>query len=268
MPSRLKHVGAEAIAIARQGRLMLTARRDRAPRDARHLVAFVHGYGASGAVFLPLRERVERELGVATLEYTYGSRWSFDRITRGLAERLGAARRDGVTLDIVGHSLGGLVTRWYLQELGGAEHVRRAVLLATPHDGTTNARLALGPVRSVLSPRSPVLSRLAASRASAEGVVHTALVAGADLMIRPPASAAALSGADVRWFDDVGHNEMLFHDAVHDAVLDALRADHPGADVPGSEGAASDARDSDGRGSKDAGADGAGDADSRGDDGR
>ena len=54
---------------------------------------------------------------------------------------------------------------------------------------------------------------------------HTALVAAADLMVTPPASAAALEDADVRWFDGLGHNCMLFDPAVHEAVVEALRDD-------------------------------------------
>ena len=41
-------------------------------------------------------------------------------------------------------------------------------------------------------------------------------------MVTPPASAAALPGASVRWFHELGHNAMLFDEGVHDAVVDAL----------------------------------------------
>ncbi len=196
----------------------------RAPRHTPgpRVVAFIHGYGAAGAVFDPLRERLERALGVGTLDYTYRSGWGFERIAQGLARRLDSLAADGVEVDLVAHSMGGLVARWYLQELGGARSVSRAVLLATPHDGTASARLALGPAREVLLPGSPVIRRLAAGRDRAASVAHTALVAGADLMVTPPASAAALAEAEVRWFDDLGHNAMLFDDDVHDAVREAL----------------------------------------------
>lgn len=222
MRDKVRQLGSEALAIAKQGRLMIRRRRPRSDAHGARVVAFVHGYGAAGPVFDPLRERVERDVSVTTLDYTYGSTWSFERIVRGFAERVDRVVREGREVDLVGHSLGGLVARWYLQELGGAEVVGRAVFLATPHDGTASAKLALGPVRGVLGPGSAVIRRLASGRARAASVAHTALVAGADLMVTPPASAAAIEDAEVRWFDDVGHNAMLFHEGVHQAVSEAL----------------------------------------------
>jgi len=39
-------------------------------------------------------------------------------------------------LDVVGHSEGGLIGRYYIQKLGGARRVRHLVTLGTPHRGT------------------------------------------------------------------------------------------------------------------------------------
>lgn len=216
-------LGREAAAWARQGQLIvLGPRRPREVRaDARRVVVFVHGYGAAGAVFEPLRCEVEKKLGVATVDFTYRSTASFARITADLArllDRLAEGRR----LDLVGHSLGGLLSRWYLQEMGGARYVDRIVTLATPHAGTASARIAPGPLRHALLPGSAVVRRLAAGRSRAAGVAHTALVAGADLMVTPPSSAAAIEGARVKWFDDLGHNAMLYAPEVHAEVLAAL----------------------------------------------
>ena len=44
---------------------------------------------------------------------------------------------------IIAHSLGGLVSRWYIEELGGEEHVSKLVTLATPHQGTYLAYMGL-----------------------------------------------------------------------------------------------------------------------------
>lgn len=223
MRELFRTLSGEAAAVARQGQLIfLGKKRPRRVPEGGRVVAFVHGYGAAGAVFEPLRRRVENELGLPTIDFTYGSMWSFERVTSALAEELARLTRDGREIDLVGHSLGGLVSRWWTQEMGGAPHVRRIVTLATPHAGTASARLAPGPLRAVLLPESPVVRRLAAGRSRAAAIDHTALVAGADLMVTPPASAAALRDAEVRWFDGLGHNAMLFAPAVHDAVLDAL----------------------------------------------
>jgi len=41
------------------------------------------------------------------------------------------------SVDIVAHSMGGLVTRYYMNNLGGASKIRRVITLGTPHKGTT-----------------------------------------------------------------------------------------------------------------------------------
>lgn len=223
MRKTLTRLGREAAAFARQGQLIvLGPKRSRSIRaDADRVVAFVHGYGAAGAIFEPLREEVERRLGLPTIDFTYRSISTFSRITTDLAAMLDRIA-EGRRLDLVGHSLGGLLSRWYVQEMDGARHVDRIVTLATPHAGTASARIAPGPLRSVLLPGSAVVRRLAAGRARAAGIAHTALVAGADMLVSPPASAAAIENARVLWFEDLGHNAMLFDRGVHEAVIEAL----------------------------------------------
>jgi pimeloyl-ACP methyl ester carboxylesterase len=228
MRRKLATFGREAFAWARQGQLIFLAKKRAQQRvdGAERAVVFVHGWGAAGAVFEPMRAHVERRLGLPTVDFTYRSSSSFTHITSELAVLLDGLA-EGCRLDLVGHSLGGLLSRWYAQEMNGARHVARIVTLATPHAGTASARMAIGPLRSVLLPGSTVIRRLAAGRARAANIAHTALVAGADLMVSPPASAAAIDDANVRWFDELGHNALLYDRAVHEALIDALSERDP-----------------------------------------
>lgn len=219
-------LGREARAIAAQGRLIFRARGRAEPLpDTQRTVLFVHGFLAAGPVFDPMRARVEHDLGpgVGTVDFTYGPSREFEEIADDLRDRIEllAGRTDRVS--IVCHSLGGLLSRWCLQELGAAAVVDRVVLMATPHAGTRSARLAFGPLGEVLRPGSRVIHRLAARRHAAGNVRHVAIVAGSDMMITPPASAAAIEDAEVFWFHELGHNELLFDDGVRELVTRALR---------------------------------------------
>jgi triacylglycerol lipase len=49
--------------------------------------------------------------------------------------------------------MGGLIGRYYLQKLGGAQRIRRLVTLATPHRGSYTARLV--PMRPALAQMYP-----------------------------------------------------------------------------------------------------------------
>ena len=209
----------EARALARQGWL-IARRRGRGWRDASvhpqapH-VAFVHGFLAAGPVFDPLRAAVHASLGAPTLDITYGPHRDFESIAAELAERVRREVPPGRALAIVGHSLGGLLARWYVQELGG--RAVGLVSIATPHGGAPRARRFPGSLARALRPGGRVLRRLGDSA----GVPHVSIVGGRDRLV-PTASALAIRDAEVHVYDHLGHNGVLFDPAVHARVVQAL----------------------------------------------
>jgi pimeloyl-ACP methyl ester carboxylesterase len=66
--------------------------------------------------------------------FAYRPRLDYQRIARDLAAHIDAVRRDtgAAQVDVVGHSLGGLVARYFVQT-GGGHSVRRLVTLGTPY---------------------------------------------------------------------------------------------------------------------------------------
>ncbi|KAA2264636.1 alpha/beta fold hydrolase [Solihabitans fulvus] len=62
---------------------------------------------------------------------------------------------------VVGHSLGGLIARYYVQRLGGDRRVRTLVTLGTPHGGTLTAYLLPTNLVRQLRPGSELLTELA-----------------------------------------------------------------------------------------------------------
>jgi pimeloyl-ACP methyl ester carboxylesterase len=224
MELRVPAFGREAVAIAMQG--LLIARHLRRPAPAvrgDRVVLFVHGFMAAGPVFDPMRARVTEATGLATLDFSYGFLEDFHAIAARLARFVDARVPAGVPVSIVGHSLGGLVARWYAQELGGQVRVDRLVTLATPHAGTVTARFAPGPLRDVLVPGSAVLRRLDRSTLERAPLPHTTIVAEDDRTIVPLTSASAAPFARVHHVRGIGHNESLFSAEVHALIVEALR---------------------------------------------
>jgi len=169
----------------------------------------VHGFMARGPVWGPMREAVVAAHDVETIDLSYGPLETFDAVcdrVRRLIERLHADR----PVTLVGHSLGGLVSRRIVQtdDAVGAR-IDRLVTLASPHEGTRAARLPAGPLVAAIRPGSSVIRALDRDRHLLERVHRVAVVASRDRMITPPSSAAQLPGAEVVWLD-VGHNEILF----------------------------------------------------------
>jgi len=57
---------------------------------------------------------------------------------RKLKEQLDSPQLAGRQVDIMAHSMGGIVARIYIQELGGAARVKRLVTMGTPHLGSAH----------------------------------------------------------------------------------------------------------------------------------
>ena len=225
MPFRSLRLG-EPVAVARQG--LLIARRwvrgveRRFEGEAPH-VLFVHGYLAGGAVFDPLRAHVESALAHTTTDFEYGPHRAFEAVAEDLVAHVEQLPRE-LPLVLVGHSLGGLIARWYVEELGGAVRVDGVVTLATPHGGTERARIAPGSLGAALRPGSAVIRRL-----DVESSAPLVSIAGGDDRVVSVASASAVRNARVEVIPGVGHNELLYDRRAHDVVVRAVRDRADGA---------------------------------------
>ncbi len=75
--------------------------------------------------------------------YTFAYDWRQDNRISG--RQLGAfvqkmeARHPGAKAWLIGHSNGGIISRWYIQEEGGRDHVERLFYMASPWDGAPKA---------------------------------------------------------------------------------------------------------------------------------
>jgi triacylglycerol lipase len=128
-------------------------------------ILLVHGFVENHAIFT-IMERALRRRGFHMLTaYDYGLlTHSIPRAAirlGGAIERL-ATHSGYERIHVIGHSLGGLITRYYVQRLGGDRRVHTLVTLGTPHQGTQLARAApLLPLVRQLTPSSPIIQELA-----------------------------------------------------------------------------------------------------------
>lgn len=63
-------------------------------------------------------------------------------------------------LDLIGFSMGGIVSRYYIQRLGGIERVQRFVSISAPNNGTLTGYLSGRPGCAQMRPGSPLLRDL------------------------------------------------------------------------------------------------------------
>lgn len=128
-------------------------------------------------------------------------------------------------VDIVAHSMGGLVALYYVKRLGGRDRVRRLILLGTPATGTWSALLGLftapfGRASLQLLPSSSFLRELHDTPLPPDVDVVSV---GGERDVLAPLRSTALAG--VRHIAlPCNHSGLLVDAQVADAIDELLRA--------------------------------------------
>lgn len=127
-------------------------------------IVLVHGWVDNRAVFTLLRRSLQRRgFGrVVTMNYNVFTH-DVPKAARRLAVLVEALCEETgyEQVHVVGHSMGGLVARYYVQRLGGDARVHTLATLGTPHSGTRAAHLVLGRAVKDLRRGSAVIRELA-----------------------------------------------------------------------------------------------------------
>jgi pimeloyl-ACP methyl ester carboxylesterase len=203
-------------------------------------VLLIHGYMATrGSLHLLERQLTAR--GLVVMTYSLGPVHLGDiRDSAGLIARKVesiVAQTEVTRVDIVGHSMGGLVGLDYLKRLGGRHRVRRLVMLGTPTQGTWSALLGLvtaplGLASLQLLPGSPFLRELA-DRPLPAGAEVISIGAIRDWLA--PLSSTVLDG--IRHIAlPTGHSGLLVDEEVAKVVADLLLEGAPPGSVDAARG--------------------------------
>ena len=106
-------------------------------------VILVHGFNNSFPDLAPLGEKlVSRGLYRNAFAVSYDWRLPPDQPAAYLRDRLRELRAFPKSVDIVSHSLGGVIVRFALEEFGETLAVRNAVFVCSPHQGLLTAELS------------------------------------------------------------------------------------------------------------------------------
>ncbi|MGZ3396350.1 MAG: DUF7379 domain-containing protein, partial [Isosphaeraceae bacterium] len=120
--------------------------RDRVAK-AQRILLFVHGIIGDTQSMVP-SVQLARLADARPLASLYDLVLTFDyenlnttieengRLLKKRLEAVGLGPGHGKTLDIAAHSMGGLVSRWFIEQEGGNQVVRRLVMLGTPNGGS------------------------------------------------------------------------------------------------------------------------------------
>ena len=192
-------------------------------------VLLVHGYGhnRSGWTFLV------RHLRHCGFDHVYSLNYSplahdLPGLARELARRIDAIREvtGARRVHLVGHSLGGIVIRYYVQLLGGDANVDTAITIASPHEGTLAAGFGRSPVLRQLRVGSWVIQALDET-ARPSPVQWVSYYSNLDVLVQPASSAMlrhpALDATNVL-VKDHGHLSILLAPGLGRSIASRLAA--------------------------------------------
>jgi triacylglycerol lipase len=154
-------------------------------------VVLVHGILEDGKAFDSLKSRLERhgiKCLVPQLKPNDG-RSGLEKLAQDLKTDIDAEFGPDERFAVVGFSMGGLVSRHYLQKLGGAERCDAFVTVSTPHHGTTMAHVFPGKGARQMEPGSDFLRDLEETESTLGDMPVVSYRTPMDLIILPTASS-------------------------------------------------------------------------------
>lgn len=149
-----------------------------------------------------------------------GGAAKLEELAAQLAEFVAHNIPDG-QFDLVGFSMGGLVSRYYVQRLGGVARVRNFVTMAAPHNGTRLAHLQRAPGYLQMRPGSEFLRDLATDADTLRSVNFTSLYTPLDAIVVPARSAVMPQARNIRIWAAM-HPSFLLEKRCIRAVAGAL----------------------------------------------
>ncbi len=189
-------------------------------------VVLVHGINDTGAVFLKMVTSLRRQgLTVYSLDLTPNNGDAgLDELAQQLANFINNTFPLEQPLDIVGFSMGGIISRYYVQRLGGINRVQRFITIASPHHGTVMAYASQRYGCLQMRPDSLFLEDLNSDVLMLQQLDFTSVWTPYDLMIVPPSSSRLPVGKEVI-VPALTHPWMLTDTRTIATVIEALAAE-------------------------------------------
>jgi triacylglycerol lipase len=191
--------------------------------NTRNPVLLVHGIIRTSAIFHRMSTFLS-DRGWSTYSFNLkpnNGSLGLNQLAAQVADYIDQTFAPDQPLDLVGLSMGGLVTRYYVQRLGGIDRVQRLITISAPHQGTQMAYLSsrLGCVQ--MRPGSPFIADLDRDVEMLERLNFTSIWTPWDFIIVPAQSSQMPIGREVKLSVFI-HSRMVRNTKTLHAVAAAL----------------------------------------------
>jgi triacylglycerol lipase len=144
-----------------------------------------------------------------------------EELAAQLADFVAQALPDGERFHYIGFSMGGLIGRYYLQELGGRARMANLVTISTPHRGTYMANSLWLPAVRQMRPESDFIHQLNSDLTALAERRFVSIWTPLDLSVVPPSNSELPVGESRRVFG-IAHALMPMNRRVWRAVEESL----------------------------------------------
>lgn len=190
----------------------------------RNPVLLIHGIWDTGKVFYKmvpyLNERGWDKVYHLDLKPNNGDA-PLEELAQQVAEFAIATFGDEQIFDLIGFSMGGIISRYYLQRLGGIKRIQRFITISSPHNGTLTGYGSLKPGCKQMRYDSELLADLNKDVEMLKEIEFTSIWTPYDLMILPPTSSKISFGREVT-LPVLVHAWMLTDSRCLEAVMEGL----------------------------------------------
>lgn len=192
----------------------------------RPLIVLVHGYGINSAcmfgLWLNLRKRGFRNIIVPNNRKKFGVIYTIAEYLNREIESVTNHEENEVYL--IGHSMGGIILRQYLDTYPNPKMVAGVMTLASPHHGTKLAYLGRGVCSRQLSPGSEYLAHLNERKDGLKQYRFRSLFSAFDAFMVPWRTPILFEYRPEDELPLVGHNTFLWSPTVADLIAEEIRS--------------------------------------------
>ncbi len=190
-------------------------------------VLMIHAYFQNASNYWLMKARLRRDGWSHLYTLTFSPPWaSIPVLSQQVKARIDKIldKTGAKKVDIIAHSMGGLVSRYYIKKLMGDKKVSRLITLTSPLAGTYAAYLWLGSCARDMRPGSKFLKELDFRPEEFPRLSQTAIYSALDELMIPHHSAATGNKEIDIFLPYRGHAAFLYSPRAYQEVRERLKA--------------------------------------------
>jgi triacylglycerol lipase len=153
------------------------------------------------------------------------AKYGLDNLAEKLKNKIDEHFGNDSEFALIGFSMGGIICRYYLQELNGFRRVNKFITISSPHNGTYVSYLYPGKGLKQLRPDSEFLNNLNSDNSFPKNKNFYSFWTPFDLLILPHKNSIWQKAVNKKYYSLL-HSYMLFNPNVIRDVITIL-SDHP-----------------------------------------